>query len=83
MNRVAAALYDRAMANLEGAGLSQWRRELLSPLQGRVLEIGAGTGRNLEMYPAAVTELVLADPTATCGPAWSLGPREPGPASRS
>jgi ubiquinone/menaquinone biosynthesis C-methylase UbiE len=62
MNRLVAALYDRAMANLEAAGLSQWRRELLSPLQGRVLEIGAGTGRNLEMYPAAVTELVLAEP---------------------
>jgi ubiquinone/menaquinone biosynthesis C-methylase UbiE len=62
MNRLAAALYDRAMANLEAAGLSQWRRELLSPLQGLVLEIGAGTGRNLEMYPAAVTELVLAEP---------------------
>jgi ubiquinone/menaquinone biosynthesis C-methylase UbiE len=62
MNRLAAALYDRVMANLEAAGLSQWRRELLSPLQGRVLEIGAGTGRNLEMYPATVTELVLAEP---------------------
>jgi SAM-dependent methyltransferase len=62
MNRIAAALCDRAMPNLEVEGLSQWRPELLSPLHGRVLEIGAGTGHNLEMYPAAVTELVLAEP---------------------
>jgi hypothetical protein len=34
MNRLAAALCDRAMANLEAAELSQWRRELLSPVEG-------------------------------------------------
>lgn len=62
MNRLAAALYDRAMANLEAAGLAQWRQELLSGLSGRVLEIGAGTGRNLDLYPPAVTELVLTEP---------------------
>jgi ubiquinone/menaquinone biosynthesis C-methylase UbiE len=62
VNWVAAALYDRVMASLEGARLAQWRRELLCGLSGRVLEIGAGTGRNLEWYPPAVTELVLAEP---------------------
>ncbi len=62
MNRLAAALYDRAMANLEAAGLAQWRRELLSGLSGRVLEVGAGTGRNLELYPPEVVQLVLAEP---------------------
>jgi SAM-dependent methyltransferase len=35
-------------------------RELVAGLEGRVLEIGAATGRNLEMYSPAVTELVLA-----------------------
>lgn len=62
MNRLGAALYDRVMENLEARRLGEWRRELLSPLSGRVLEIGAGTGRNLDWYPPAVTELVLTEP---------------------
>jgi ubiquinone/menaquinone biosynthesis C-methylase UbiE len=62
VNRLAAALYDRALAGTESAGLARWRRGLLAELAGRVLEIGAGTGRNLDHYPAAVTELVLAEP---------------------
>ena len=38
------------------------RRALLAQASGRVLEIGAGTGLNLEHYPAALHELVLAEP---------------------
>lgn len=64
MNPVVAALYDRAMSGVEGAGLSAWRAELLAGLAGRVLEIGAGTGRNLGFYPPAVNELVLIEPDA-------------------
>ena len=41
-----ANLYDRAMRRAENACLSQWRLELLTPLGGHVLEIGAGTGAN-------------------------------------
>jgi SAM-dependent methyltransferase len=37
------------------------RRKLLAPAEGRVLEIGAGTGFNLPHYPASVTELVVTD----------------------
>ena len=37
------------------------RRKLLSPAQGRVLEVGAGTGFNLPHYPSAVSELVVTD----------------------
>ena len=62
MNRLVAALYDRAMADVEAAGVSQWRRELLGGLSGRVVEIGAGTGRNVAFYPPGVSELVLAEP---------------------
>jgi ubiquinone/menaquinone biosynthesis C-methylase UbiE len=62
MLKVAAALYDRLMAGVEEAGLTTWRAELLSPLHGSVLEIGAGTGRNVSLYPATVTTLVLAEP---------------------
>jgi ubiquinone/menaquinone biosynthesis C-methylase UbiE len=46
----------------ERACLSDWRRELLAELSGSVVEIGAGTGRNLEHYPDAVRELVLVEP---------------------
>jgi ubiquinone/menaquinone biosynthesis C-methylase UbiE len=38
------------------------RRKLVAPAEGRVLEIGAGTGFNLPYYPDTVNELVLTDP---------------------
>jgi ubiquinone/menaquinone biosynthesis C-methylase UbiE len=59
---VVAALYDRAMRDVERAGLGAWRKELLADLSGHVLEIGAGTGRNLAYYPASVERLVLVEP---------------------
>lgn len=62
MNRISAALYDRTMAGVEAAGVASWRDELLAGLEGRVIEIGAGTGANLDHYPPAVSELVLAEP---------------------
>lgn len=57
-----ARMYDRMLAGVEKAGLAQMRRELLASASGRVLELGAGTGHNLEYYTDAVTELVLAEP---------------------
>jgi ubiquinone/menaquinone biosynthesis C-methylase UbiE len=62
MSRLMAALYDPVLRVVERRGLRQWRRESLAALSGRVLEIGAGTGRNLPFYPEAVTELVLLEP---------------------
>jgi ubiquinone/menaquinone biosynthesis C-methylase UbiE len=59
-----ARFYDRLTARTERAGLGEMRRELLSSASGRVLELGAGTGHNLEHYTDAVTELVLAEPDA-------------------
>ncbi len=59
--RLFAALYDRLGAAGE-AELRPRREALLSGLAGRVLEIGAGTGRNVELYPPAVGELVLTEP---------------------
>jgi ubiquinone/menaquinone biosynthesis C-methylase UbiE len=60
--RIFAAVYDRALAASEDAGLRMQRAEVLAEASGRVLEIGAGTGLNLEHYPAQVDELVLAEP---------------------
>src|SRR4051794_41368383 len=60
--KVFAAGYDRFMAGTEKAGLHDMRRELLASARGRTLELGAGTGANVDLYPPAVTELVLAEP---------------------
>lgn len=60
--RLFAATYDRGLKATEEAGLKQMRVELLDRAGGRVLEIGAGTGVNLGLYPAAVTDLVMTEP---------------------
>jgi SAM-dependent methyltransferase len=57
-----ARFYDRMTAGTERAGLAQMRRELLATASGRVLELGAGTGHNLEHYTDAVTDLVMTEP---------------------
>jgi ubiquinone/menaquinone biosynthesis C-methylase UbiE len=60
--RFFAAAYDRIMAGTEQAGLAAMRADLLSRSRGRVVEIGAGTGRNLDYYGPAAEELVLTEP---------------------
>jgi ubiquinone/menaquinone biosynthesis C-methylase UbiE len=60
--RLFAALYDRVSKGSEEAGLRDERRQLLADAEGATLEIGAGTGLNLDHYPEAVTRLVLAEP---------------------
>lgn len=60
--RFFSSMYDRLMSNTEEAGMRDMRRELLAGASGRTLEVGAGTGLNLDLYPDAVTELVLAEP---------------------
>jgi ubiquinone/menaquinone biosynthesis C-methylase UbiE len=60
--RLFAAVYDRGLKGTEDAGLREMRRETLRAARGRTIDLGAGTGANLELYPDAVTELVLAEP---------------------
>jgi ubiquinone/menaquinone biosynthesis C-methylase UbiE len=60
--RIFAAMYDRMVAGTEKAGLGERRQELLADARGRVLEIGAGTGVNIQHYPAGVEELVFTEP---------------------
>jgi ubiquinone/menaquinone biosynthesis C-methylase UbiE len=62
--RVFAAGYDRFLASTERAGLAQRRRELLGELTGDVVEIGAGTGANLEAYGPGVDHVTLLEPSA-------------------
>jgi ubiquinone/menaquinone biosynthesis C-methylase UbiE len=57
-----ARFYDRLMAGTERAGLREMRGALLAQASGRVLELGAGTGHNLEHYTNAVAELIMAEP---------------------
>jgi ubiquinone/menaquinone biosynthesis C-methylase UbiE len=57
-----AALYDRASKGSEDAGLREMRRETLAEASGRTIDLGAGTGANLGLFPSQVTELVLAEP---------------------
>src|SRR5215204_1772362 len=54
--------YDRFTKSTEDAGLRDVRRALLARARGRTLEIGAGTGVNVELYPDSVAELVLVEP---------------------
>jgi ubiquinone/menaquinone biosynthesis C-methylase UbiE len=57
-----ARLYDAAMKQLELEGGAELRDNLLAQARGRTLELGAGTGLNLNHYPDPVSELTLTEP---------------------
>lgn len=57
-----AGLYDRLAAPIERSGMAEQRRQLLRDLTGDVLEIGAGTGHNLDFYAEDVT-LTVTEPS--------------------
>jgi SAM-dependent methyltransferase len=60
--RLFASFYDRALAASEENGLGDMRRALLAEARGRVVEIGAGTGVNLDLYGSGVEDLTLVEP---------------------
>lgn len=60
--RAFSALYDSLLKGTENAGLRERRRETLAAARGRTIDIGAGTGANLGLFPDAVTEVVMAEP---------------------
>lgn len=45
-----AAKYDKRNAWVEKYFFSKWRKKLIFPLHGKVLELGVGTGKNFEYY---------------------------------
>jgi ubiquinone/menaquinone biosynthesis C-methylase UbiE len=57
-----AAFYDAFLWRAERRGMRARRASVLAGAYGRTLEIGAGTGLNLEHYPDALDELVLTEP---------------------
>jgi ubiquinone/menaquinone biosynthesis C-methylase UbiE len=57
-----AALYDFGLRATEEGGLRDMRREMLAQARGRTIDIGAGTGANIGLFPEAITELVYAEP---------------------
>jgi ubiquinone/menaquinone biosynthesis C-methylase UbiE len=60
--RAFARFYDRALKATEENGLGEMRAELLAGATGRVIEVGAGTGVNVDLYGAGVEDLTLAEP---------------------
>jgi len=62
MSFLTAYFYDRVMAKTEEACLKEWRYDLLQQVSGEVLEVGAGTGANIKLYSADVTQLVVTEP---------------------
>jgi ubiquinone/menaquinone biosynthesis C-methylase UbiE len=57
-----ASGYNTAFALAERHGLRDVRSELVGQAKGRVVEIGAGTGLNLEHYSGEISDLVLTEP---------------------
>lgn len=62
--RIMAVVYDPFCWLGEIAGMKSRRRALLSNARGRVVEIGAGTGLNVALYPDGLAGLVLTEPVA-------------------
>ncbi|MFA9447045.1 class I SAM-dependent methyltransferase [Egicoccus sp. AB-alg6-2] len=63
VQRVFAAVYDPMLARVERRGLAELRRHLLGSIDGEVVEIGAGTGANLEHYGDRVRRVVAVEPS--------------------
>ncbi len=70
--RVLPRLVDRVCSF---GGLDDLRRDACAGLHGRVLEIGFGSGLNVDYYPPAVTEVVAVEPSDV---AWHLAERRLG-----
>lgn len=51
--------YDRMMAPMEKMMMAKWRKQLLSKVNGLVLEAGVGTGANLPFYPEEVKVIAV------------------------
>lgn len=57
-----AWVFEWISVQMDAAGAWRHRQRLLAGLSGRVIEIGAGNGRNFAHYPPEVTEVVAVEP---------------------
>lgn len=55
VTRSHAEVFRVLMKRADAAGLAEWRAKLVRDVEGRVLEIGCGTGSMFRHYPAGVT----------------------------
>lgn len=60
-----ARVYARTSRGAEPRGQASARQRLLSGLQGRVVEPGAGNGLNFAHYPTTVDEVVAIEPESS------------------
>jgi SAM-dependent methyltransferase len=65
--RLFARFYDRSLKATEENGLGEMRAALLAGARGRVVEIGAGTGVNLDLYGDGIEDLTLIEPDPHMG----------------
>src|SRR5688572_3985315 len=61
-DRLGAWIYDPFLCLGERRGMARHRHDLVAQAEGRVLEIGAGTGLNLRHYGDSVEALALTEP---------------------
>ena len=57
--RLFAASYDRFLGKAEAGKLGRLRHELVAPLQGDVVDVGAGTGINLVHYDPLLEPIMV------------------------
>ncbi|MFU8873808.1 class I SAM-dependent methyltransferase [Micromonospora sp. SL4-19] len=59
---VFARAFIRASVAMDQAGVAEHRHRLVAGLRGRVVEVGAGNGRNFPHYPSTVTSVLAVEP---------------------
>lgn len=57
-----ARIYERVSVKEDERGGSRYRAELLDGVSGRVIEVGAGNGRNFAHYPTTVSQVLAVEP---------------------
>lgn len=80
-DRLLAWVYDPVMRQAEQRFLQKRRRELLSGIRGKVLEVGAGTGINFPLYPPDASVLAIEPSGAMLNRARQRLADHPAPAS--
>lgn len=54
--------YAKISPGMEAEGMAYLRSELLAPMTGEVVEVGAGNGLNFAHYPPAVIRVIAVEP---------------------